>query len=52
METIEEFLKRGGKIDKIPQGLSGEPLRFNTPLKNRIADQKRKTYGANRGRMK
>ena len=47
METVEEFLKRGGKIEKIPEGLSGEPIKFNTPLKNRIADQKRKTYTAN-----
>ena len=62
METVEQFLARGGKIDKIPEGVSGEPIRFNTRLKDRIADQKRKTYTANhkigsarnrvRGRMK
>lgn len=47
METIEEFLARGGKIDMIPEGVSGEPIRFNARLKDRIADQKRKTYTAN-----
>ena len=62
METVEQFLARGGKIDKIPEGVSGEPIRFNTRLKDRISEQKRKTYTANhkigsarnrvRGRMK
>jgi hypothetical protein len=47
VETTEEFLARGGKIEKIPDGVSGEPIRFNTRLKDRISEQKRKTYTAN-----
>ena len=51
METVEEFLARGGKISKIPQGVSGEPIRFNTPLKNRIKRQKEKTWEVARKRL-
>ena len=46
-ETIEQFLARGGQIDKIPQGVSGESTKFNVRLTDRIANQKRKTYTAN-----
>ena len=45
METVEELLKRGGKISKIPQGVSGE-WRFNGPLKDRINAQKKATWNA------
>ena len=63
-ETVEEFLARGGKIQKVETGESGDPaLKFNNiPLDERIRAQKRKTYTANhkvgsarnrtRGRMK
>lgn len=45
-ETVEEFLARGGKIQKIEQGESGDPaLKFNNiPLDERIRAQKKKTY--------
>ena len=45
-ETVEEFLARGGKIQKIEQGESGDPaLKFNNiPLDQRIRAQKKKTY--------
>ena len=47
-ESVEEFMARGGKIQKIPQGESGDPmLKFNNvPLSERIARQKAKTYRA------
>ena len=50
-ETVEDFLARGGKIQKIPQGESGDPmLKFNNvTLAERIAIQKRKTYRAKKG---
>lgn len=46
VETVEEFLARGGKIQKIEQGMSGEAiLKFNNiPLDERIRAQKKKTY--------
>jgi hypothetical protein len=45
-ESVEEYLARGGVIQEIPQGVSGDPwLKFNNvPLDQRIAMQKRKTY--------
>ena len=50
-ESVEEFLERGGEIQKIPQGVSGDPmLKFNNvPQAQRIAIQKRKTYRAKKG---
>lgn len=50
METVEQFLARGGKIDKIPQGVSGE-WRFNGPLKSRIKAQKKATWNARTERL-
>ena len=46
VETVEEFLARGGEIQKIEQGMSGEAiLKFNNiPLDERIRAQKKKTY--------
>ena len=46
IETVEEFLARGGKIQKIETGESGDPaLKFNNiPLDERIRAQKKKTY--------
>lgn len=64
IETVEQFLARGGVIQEIEQGVSGDmSLKFNNvPLEERIRAQKRKTYTANhkvgsarnrtRGRMK
>ena len=45
-ETVEEFLARGGKIQKIKTGQSGDAaLKFNNiPLDERIRAQKKKTY--------
>jgi len=51
-ESVEEFLARGGKIQKIEQGQSGDPaLRFNCPLKERIKRQKEKTWEVARKRL-
>ena len=49
-ETVEEYLARGGQIQKIEQGISGDPmLKFNNvTLEQRIAMQKRRTYTANK----
>lgn len=45
-ETVEEFLARGGKIQKVETGQSGDPaLKFNNiPIDERIRLQKKKTY--------
>ena len=45
-ESVEECLARGGKIQKIETGESGDPaLKFNNiPLDERIRAQKKKTY--------
>lgn len=51
METVEQFLARGGKIEKIPQGQSGE-WRFNGPLKSRIKAQKKLTWNARTERLR
>lgn len=50
-ETVEEFIARGGEIQEIPQGVSGDPmLKFNNvTLAERIAIQKRKTYRVKNG---
>ena len=52
-ESVEEFLARGGKIQKIEQGQSGDPaLKFNNiPLDERIRAQKKKTFLASRKRL-
>ena len=51
-ESVEEFLRRGGKIQKIEQGESGDAsLRFNRPLKERIRAQKEKTWEVARKRL-
>jgi hypothetical protein len=50
METVEEFLARGGKIDKIPQGESGE-WRFNAPLRERISRQKKRSWNRRTERL-
>lgn len=50
METVEQFLRRGGVIQKIPQGQSGE-WRFNGPLKSRIKAQKKLTWEARTERL-
>ena len=48
IETVEQFLARGGKIQKIERGVSGDmSVRFNHKLRDRIRTQKRKTYTAN-----
>lgn len=46
VESVEEFLARGGEIQKVEQGVSGDPaLKFNNiPLDERIRAQKKKTY--------
>lgn len=45
-------MARGGKIQKIEQGQSGDPaLRFNCPLKERIKRQKEKTWEVARKRL-
>ena len=46
VETVEEFLARGGEIQRIETGMSGEAiLKFNNiPLDERIRAQKKKTY--------
>ena len=48
VETVEEFLARGGKIQKIETGESGDPaLKFNNiPLDQRIRAQKKKGFVA------
>ena len=52
IETVEEFLRRGGKIQKIPQGESGDmSLKFNHRLKDRIRRQKEKTWEVARKRL-
>ena len=52
METVEEFLARGGKIQKIEQGESGDmSLKFNHSLKDRIRRQKEKTWEVARKRL-
>jgi hypothetical protein len=50
VETVEEFLARGGKIDKIPQGASGE-MRFNAPLRERISRQKKRSWNRRTERL-
>ena len=36
-ETVEQYLARGGKVQEIPKGKSGEWTgRFNGPLKERM----------------
>ena len=52
-ESVEEFLARGGKIQKVEQGQSGDPtLKFNNiPLDERIRAQKKKTYLAAQKRL-
>ena len=50
-ESVEEFLARGGVIQQIEQGVSGDRslMGFNNiPLSERIAMQKRRTYRANK----
>ena len=37
IETVEEYLARGGKVQEIPKGKSAEwETRFNRPLKERM----------------
>lgn len=52
-ETVEEFLARGGEIQEIPQGVTGDvALKFNNvPLDQRIRWQKKKTYQAAQNRL-
>ena len=52
-ETIEQFLARGGQIQKIEQGKSGDmSLKFNHKLKDRIKRQKEKTWEVARKRLR
>ena len=52
IETVEEFLRRGGKIQKIPQAETGDmSLKFNHRLKDRIRRQKEKTWEVARKRL-
>lgn len=52
VETVDEFLARGGKIQKIEQGQSGDmSLKFNHKLKDRIKRQKEKTWELARKRL-
>ena len=52
IETTEEFLARGGKIQKIETGQSGDmSLKFNHKLKDRIKRQKEKTWEVARKRL-
>ena len=45
IETVEEFLARGGKVEEIPRGQSGEwTSRFNRPLKERVAAMNKATW--------
>ena len=51
-ETVEEFLARGGKIQKIETGQSGDmSLKFNHKLKDRIKRQKEKIWEVARKRL-
>ena len=44
-ETVEEYLARGGQIQEIPRGVSGEwENRFNAPLKERNERLKKLTF--------
>ena len=37
IETVEEYLARGGKVQEIPKGKSADwDGRFNRPLKDRV----------------
>ena len=52
IETVEQFLARGGKIQKIETGQSGDmSLKFNHKLKDRIKRQKEKTWEVARKRL-
>ena len=45
IESVEEFLARGGQIQEIPRGVSGEwENRFNAPLKERNERLKKLTF--------
>ena len=51
-ESVEEFLARGGVIEKVEQGVSGDmSLKFNHKLKDRIRRQKEKTWEVARKRL-
>ena len=44
-ETVEEYLARGGRVQEIPKGQSGEwDGRFNRPLKDRIQAINKSTW--------
>ena len=44
-ESVEEYLARGGQIQEIPIGVSGEwENRFNAPLKERNERLKKLTF--------
>jgi|SaaInlStandDraft_1057018.scaffolds.fasta_scaffold574143_1 hypothetical protein len=52
IETVAEFLARGGRIQKIQTGQSGDPeLKFNHKLRDRIKRQKEKTWEVARKRL-
>lgn len=50
METIEQFLARGGKIEEVPQGKSGE-WQANAPLTERISRQKKRAWNRRKDRL-
>ncbi len=50
METVEQFLARGGQIEQVPQGKSGE-WRFNAPLTERISRQKKRSWNKRKDRL-
>jgi hypothetical protein len=51
VETVEQFLARGGQIERVPQGKSGE-WRFNAPLTERISRQKKRSWNRRTERLR
>jgi hypothetical protein len=50
VETTEQFLARGGKIEEVPQGKSGE-WQANAPLTERISRQKKRAWNRRKDRL-
>ena len=45
IETVDEYLARGGKVQKIPRGKSADwDGRFNRPLKQRVKAMNKATW--------
>ena len=45
IETVEEYLARGGKVQEIPKGKSADwDGRFNRPLKDRVKAMNASTW--------